>query len=39
MEPPILEENDTEHLGPSQYEYADGFYVERHPILDGKRDP
>jgi hypothetical protein len=39
MEPPILEENDTEHLGPSQYESADGFYVERHPILDGKCDP
>jgi hypothetical protein len=39
MEPPILEENDTEHLGLSQYESADGFYVERHPILDGKRDP
>src|ERR1700733_3191434 len=42
LEPPHVEDTDTEDLGtpfPPQYEIGDGFFVERHPILDGEHRP
>lgn len=40
MGSPNLEDDDTQHLGTSQYVSADGFYTEGHPILDGEHhDP
>ena len=39
MKPPIVEDDDSHHLDDSQCQSGDGFYVERHPILDGKHDP
>ena len=41
-EPPHVGETDAQHLStppPPQYETADGFTIERHPILDGEYGP
>ena len=36
---PVVEDDDSHHLDDSQRQSGDGFYVERHLILDGKHDP